>query len=148
MWLLICREYGPCEGICGTQLGYMLCPFQLAEFPGPQRIWPWQWQKRACPTDTGVTATLDVTRPLEMDWTIHTKTSSSGKCITGYLTSVYLQDKNVWQHKTRTNARLSSLVQLIHIKSSAWPANTPRINPWWHFHPSSNLAWYQLIQDI
>lgn len=57
-------------------------------------------------------------------------------------------DNEVWHHKTRTNARLSSLVQLTHIKSSAWPANTPRINPEQHFYPSSNLAWYQLIWDI
>lgn len=114
----------------GTQLDQVVvCPFQLGEFPWPQRIWPWQGQKRVCPSDTGVTAALDVTRPLERDWTIHTKTSSSGKCITGYLVSVYLQDKDVWHHKTSTNARLSSLVQLTHIKSSAWPANTPRINP-------------------
>jgi len=73
---------------------------------------------RASPTDTGMILTPEVTRPLEMDWTIWIKMSSFGKCIMGSLVIEYLQDKGAWHHRTRTNTRLSRVLWLIHIKSS------------------------------
>lgn len=77
----------------------VVCPFQLTELPWSQRIWPWQWQKRAHPTDT---ATLDVTRPLEIRldhshqnllfWKMHHRVFS--ECVSPGQGCLAPQDKN------------------------------------------------------